>query len=251
MIDGSLGEVLTAPLISLGFTCVYGARGLRLLVMYNRQLRGRWVRVLDERAVIKSLMAAYLSFEGFAWSAILLYGLNRIARMMFVVSLVDMLLTVGMCGVLAGKLRKTDDIFDVSMELQRVLQFLMAALDFEKSLRTAAETNDEVEFDTLVRIVDQYVREKSLLGVNMGAMTAEDVLKELTLTGTTQQEEKLRVLGGAAREAGRTLQDNIFYRFRETEEYRQIDMLLSPAAASDEVGEGRVPRIEQRGWHGA
>lgn len=77
MIDGSVGEVLTAPLISSGFTCVYGARGLRLLVMHDRHLRGRWIRVLEERAVIKGLVAAFLAIGGIAWSAILLYGLNR------------------------------------------------------------------------------------------------------------------------------------------------------------------------------
>lgn len=77
MIDGSVGEVLTAPLISVGFTCVYGARGLRLLVVYNSHLLGRWVRVLDERAVIKGLVATYLGIEGLAWFAVLLYRLNR------------------------------------------------------------------------------------------------------------------------------------------------------------------------------
>lgn len=61
MMDGSVGEVLTAPLMSSGFTCVYGARSLRLLVMYNRHLRGRWIRVLDEHAVMKDLSVIYLS----------------------------------------------------------------------------------------------------------------------------------------------------------------------------------------------
>lgn len=83
MIDGSVGEVLTAPLISSGFTCVYGVRGLRLLVMYNRHLRGRWVRVLDERGVIKGLVATYLSIQSGLWSAIMLYGLNRWALSIF------------------------------------------------------------------------------------------------------------------------------------------------------------------------
>lgn len=53
---------------------------------------------------------------------------HRIPSKLFVVSLVDMLLTLGMCVVLVGKLRKTEDIFYVSTELQRVGAFALVAL---------------------------------------------------------------------------------------------------------------------------
>lgn len=78
MIDESLGEVLTTPLVSAGFTCTYGARVLRLLVMYNRHLRGHWVKVLDERVVVKGLVAAFLGIEGIAWSAILSIRIKQV-----------------------------------------------------------------------------------------------------------------------------------------------------------------------------
>lgn len=76
-IDGTLRQVFSLPLVFTGFTCVYGIRGLRLIVMYNPGMRGRWVRILDERAMIKGLMATYVGVEVVLWSTMPLFGVNR------------------------------------------------------------------------------------------------------------------------------------------------------------------------------
>lgn len=68
----------------------------------------------------------------------------------------------------------------------------MAALDFDKS-QSAAEPNDKMEFDTLVGIVDEYVRDSSPCEISIDCETRrwivaaakEDVLKELTLVSAT------------------------------------------------------------------
>lgn len=47
---------------------------------------------------------------------------------MFLVYIADTLLTVGACVVLYGKLRKTDDIYNMSTEIQRVGAVALLAL---------------------------------------------------------------------------------------------------------------------------
>ena len=48
--------------------------------------------------------------------------------MIFGVIVLDMLLTVGICSVLVGKLRKVNDIFCVSAEVQKVGAFALVVL---------------------------------------------------------------------------------------------------------------------------
>lgn len=72
------------------------------------------------------------------------------------------------------------------------LQFLIEALEFEKSLRTATAPNDATEFDTFMGIVDKYIRDNSPFEVNIDsktkrgvlAMTEEAIFKGLTLVST-------------------------------------------------------------------
>lgn len=47
---------------------------------------------------------------------------------MFVIYIADTLLTIGACVVLFGKLRKTDDIYSMSTELQKVGGVALLAL---------------------------------------------------------------------------------------------------------------------------
>ena len=47
--------------------------------------------------------------------------------MVFAVVVLDMLLTVGICSALVGKLRKVNDIFCVSKEVQKVGAFALLA----------------------------------------------------------------------------------------------------------------------------
>lgn len=46
--------------------------------------------------------------------------IHRIASLTFIVLVVETLLTVGICATLLGKLRKTHDIFCMSLEMQKV-----------------------------------------------------------------------------------------------------------------------------------
>lgn len=53
---------------------------------------------------------------------------HRIRSMVFAVVILDMLLTVGICSVLVGKLRNVNDIFCVSKEVQKVGAFALVVL---------------------------------------------------------------------------------------------------------------------------
>ena len=77
--DGTPREIVFVP---LGFACfilVYGIRGLRLIVLYNSDMRRRWGGVLNEAAMAKYLVALYVTIEVIAWSACAVYGVERYA----------------------------------------------------------------------------------------------------------------------------------------------------------------------------
>jgi len=77
IIEGSAPEIVFLPLSTMGFTAVYGLRGLRLLTMYDRKMRRRWGGVPEEGALVKALLVCYLVIEVIAWSASLAYGVSR------------------------------------------------------------------------------------------------------------------------------------------------------------------------------
>lgn len=77
MIDGSLTEIVFVPLTLTCFTSVYGLRGLRLLIMYNADIRRRWRKVPSDLAMVKRVVVVYAVIEVTAWSAGLVVGLHR------------------------------------------------------------------------------------------------------------------------------------------------------------------------------
>lgn len=64
-------------MILWGFTLPYGVRGLRLIVMYNPHMRERWGVILNEPAIIKTLLALFFVTEAVAWSGALARGVDR------------------------------------------------------------------------------------------------------------------------------------------------------------------------------
>jgi len=76
-LEGSGPEIVLVPLSTTAFTAVYGLRGLRLLIMYDRHMRQRWGGVPDEGALVKVWLVCYLVIEVTAWSASLICGVSR------------------------------------------------------------------------------------------------------------------------------------------------------------------------------
>ncbi|CAM9691743.1 unnamed protein product [Pylaiella littoralis] len=128
IVEGTVVEIITLPAVCACFTCAYGLRAFRLLIMYNPHMRKRWGTILGESAMVKLLLAIYIVMEVVAWSASLVFGVDRIADCAFAVSMSGALLTIGMCFTFVGSIRKIDDIFDLSLELQRVGAFALAFL---------------------------------------------------------------------------------------------------------------------------
>lgn len=77
MLKGTVVEVVTLPAVFACFTCAYGFRAIRLLIMYNPNVRKFWGKVLDESRMVKVLVGIYAILELTAWSASLVYGADR------------------------------------------------------------------------------------------------------------------------------------------------------------------------------
>lgn len=76
-IEGGVAEVIHVPMVLWGFTFPYAVRGVRLIVMYNPHMRGSWGRFLNEPPMIKKLVALFFATEAIAWSASLVYRVDR------------------------------------------------------------------------------------------------------------------------------------------------------------------------------
>ncbi|CAN0108423.1 unnamed protein product [Ectocarpus sp. 12 AP-2014] len=135
IVKGTAVEIITLPAVFACFTCAYGLRALRLLIMYNSHTRNRWGIFLGELAMVKCLVAVYVVLEVVAWSASLAFGVDRIAGYAFVVSMSGALLTIVLCFTFVRPLSKVTDVFDLSKELQSVAAFAMAFLFFGYPIR--------------------------------------------------------------------------------------------------------------------
>ncbi|CAM9445951.1 unnamed protein product [Ectocarpus fasciculatus] len=114
-------QIVNIPLTVLCFVGVYIVRGLRVLIMYTPSRRQRWGRYLmKEAAAVKTLLAAYAVVEVAAWVAVQRVGLARVGSFMIILAIIESLITLGASLVLFGKLRRTNDVFEVSMEIQKV-----------------------------------------------------------------------------------------------------------------------------------
>ncbi|CAN0323244.1 unnamed protein product [Ectocarpus fasciculatus] len=114
-------QIVNIPLSVFCFVGVYIARGLRVLIMHTPSRRKRWGRYLKkEAATVKAMVAAYTVVEVAAWVAVHRVGLARVASVMVTVARVDTVITVAASLALFGKLRRINDVFEVSLEIRRV-----------------------------------------------------------------------------------------------------------------------------------
>eukprot|EP00752_Nemacystus_decipiens_P011670 g10357.t1 len=135
----AVDAVLLTPMMLTLYTGPYILRGFRLLVMYNPRMRKRWGAFVREPLLVKAMVNSCVVLEAIVWTASLVVGIQRVTDQMFVVYLVDTLFTIGAIIVLFGKLRKTDDLYQMSTELQKVGAFAVLAL---------ASSEDGEEMDT-------------------------------------------------------------------------------------------------------
>ncbi|CAN0081572.1 unnamed protein product [Ectocarpus sp. 12 AP-2014] len=113
-------RIFSIPLTVLCFVVVYILRGLRVIVMYTPSRRQRWGRYLKkEAATVKVLLAAYVLVEVAAWIVVRHVGLARVATFMVTVVKIDTVVTLSASLALFGQLRRTQDVFRVSLEIQR------------------------------------------------------------------------------------------------------------------------------------
>eukprot|EP00752_Nemacystus_decipiens_P011672 g10359.t1 len=125
---GAIDGLLLIPMMPTLYTGPYILRGFRLLVMYNPRMRKRWATFAREPVLEKAMVISCVLLEVTSWTAALVLGIERVGGEMFTIYIADTLLTIGACVVLFGKLRKTDDIYSMSTELQKVGAVALLAL---------------------------------------------------------------------------------------------------------------------------
>ncbi|CAM9279854.1 unnamed protein product, partial [Ectocarpus fasciculatus] len=103
------------------------------------------------------------------------------------------------------------------------LMFLKAAVGFRESLH-ASTANDDDNFVLLTEIVNKYVKGGSPFEVNIDSKTKANILEKTTRETFVQlpQDDVAKILDNAAREVGKVLKDNLYNRFRDTDQFKQI-----------------------------
>lgn len=76
-LEGSMVDAVAQPLVLTCFTCAYGMRGLRLIILYDSDIRERWGKLANERAMTKSLVILFVLIEFIVWSTALVFGVDR------------------------------------------------------------------------------------------------------------------------------------------------------------------------------
>jgi len=76
-VEGSVIDAVGQPLVLTCFTCAYGMRGLRLIILYDSDIRERWGKLANDRAMTKSLVIVFVLIEVIVWSAGLVLGIER------------------------------------------------------------------------------------------------------------------------------------------------------------------------------
>lgn len=73
----SVWDMLTTPMLLTLYSGAYVFRGVRLLVMYNPNMRARWGRVCKQSFMIKTLLISYGAVLVIACSASVILGAER------------------------------------------------------------------------------------------------------------------------------------------------------------------------------
>ncbi|CBN77106.1 hypothetical protein Esi_0036_0046 [Ectocarpus siliculosus] len=149
-----------------------------------------------------------------------LYFAVRVGSFMVIVAMIESLITLGASLVLFGKLRRTNDIFEVSLEIRKV--GACALLTTVK----VDETLQQILLSTpLLQAFEEYC---------LRALCGEDVVAAS--------------LDGAAKEVGMMLKDKLFDRFRETDQFKQITAKSALKAPGDVIPEsyGNAVNVNDR-----
>ncbi|CAM9482538.1 unnamed protein product [Ectocarpus sp. 12 AP-2014] len=103
------------------------------------------------------------------------------------------------------------------------LMFLKAVIGFRASVH-ASTANADDNFALLTDIVHKHVQSGSLFEVNIDSKTKSNILVKTTWETFIQlpQDDVAQILDNAAREVGKMLKENLYNRFRDTDQFKQI-----------------------------
>ncbi|CAM9446022.1 unnamed protein product [Ectocarpus fasciculatus] len=105
--------------------------------------------------------------------------------------------------------------------------FLKAAWAFNDSVY-ASTANEDTNFALFMEIFDQYIKDGSPFEVNIDSKT-KSFIKTRTNMETFKQlplDDAARSLDVAAKEIGKMLKENLYDKFRETDQFKQINGML-------------------------
>ncbi|CAM9739353.1 unnamed protein product, partial [Pylaiella littoralis] len=112
------------------YTAAYDFRGIRLLVMYNPHSRQRWGRFIKDALMTKILLVSFVVLSMLVSILCLFYGIKRRGASQYLLAYVaDVILrSISISMLEFAKLRKTNDMFQMSPEVRLFIVFDLLSL---------------------------------------------------------------------------------------------------------------------------
>ncbi|CAM9218385.1 unnamed protein product, partial [Ectocarpus sp. 4 AP-2014] len=115
------------------------------------------------------------------------------------------------------------------------LQFLVEAKNFQTCLNESTGSHDGM-FKTFAGIVDKYIKDHSAFEINIDFATKKRFLavaKEANFKEASS-DTIAHILDDATKEIAKMLQDNLYHKFKATEQFKRIDGMLFSIEAPPE-----------------
>ncbi|CAM9955633.1 unnamed protein product [Ectocarpus sp. 8 AP-2014] len=116
--------------------------------------------------------------------------------------------------------------------------FLKAAWAFNDSVY-ASTANEDTNFALFMDIFDKYIKDGSPFEINIDSKTKSFIMKRTDREAFKQLplDDTARGLDAAAKEVGKMLKENLYDKFRQTDQFKQITgVLFSTNACDDKNG---------------
>ncbi|CAM9339827.1 unnamed protein product [Ectocarpus sp. 6 AP-2014] len=120
------------------------------------------------------------------------------------------------------------DADEFNSALHAVSKFTTAGNDPESAAVAVNKCEDNPNFEQFAAIVDKYIREGSPFEVNIESKIRNDILREVDRASFERLnlDDKEHLLEKATKQVSNMLRENLYHKFRETEQFKQIQEQL-------------------------
>ncbi|CAB1100089.1 unnamed protein product [Ectocarpus sp. CCAP 1310/34] len=120
------------------------------------------------------------------------------------------------------------DADEFNCSLHAVSKFTSAGADPSPAAMGVVECEENLNFEQFAAIVDKYIREGSPFEVNIESKIRDEILREVDRASFRRLtlDEKVHLLDKATKQVSNMLRENLYLKFRETEQFKQIQEQL-------------------------